>query len=296
MADRGIAAVRAKIAALPPSHSFSIPDLRALYDKATRAFPVPGDLRVEDVDAGGVPAERLTPAGANHARCLVYLHGGGYAIGSPRSHRHLAAEIARQMGVPALVPEYRLGPEAPFPAAVDDVLETYRSLLANGIGAHGITIAGDSAGGGLAVAAALAIRDANLPMPRALACLSPWADLAGGGGSYVERAAMDPLVGAEALARYSEAYLGGQDPATPYASPARADLSGLPPMLIQVGEHEVLFDDAHALERAARRAGVDVTLDVWPGMIHVWHWYWPMLDEGVTAIGAIARFLTRAGG
>ncbi len=291
MAERGIEAIRAKLATLPPSTDVSVEALRTQYDKAVRVFPVGPDTRVEDVAIGGVACERLTPAGAATGDCLIYLHGGGYAIGSPRSHRHVAAEIARLAGTVAVVPDYRLCPEHRHPAAVEDALAVYRGLLDGGIAANRIVIAGDSAGGGLTIACALAARDAGLPMPAALVCLSPWTDMEGSGESHVTRAARDPMVRAADLARWRSAYMGDADPRAPLASPIHADLRGLPPMLIQVGDEEVLLDDARLFAERARAAGVEAKLEVWDRMIHVWHWYWPMLDEGAQAIATIAAFM-----
>jgi epsilon-lactone hydrolase len=284
-------AVTAKIKALPPSHTQTLEDLRKLADKAVRAFPVGQNTIVENVVIGAMAAERLTPAGADRSACLLYLHGGGYAIGSPRSHRHLAVDLAARAGITALVPEYRLAPEYPFPAAVDDALAAYRSLLDAGLAPGCIAIAGDSAGGGLTVACLLAARDAGLPMPAAAACLSPWADMTASGVSYQSKATVDVLVKKEDLMRYGTAYLGGAKSTATLASPALADLTGLPPLFIQVGSEEVLLDDARLLAAKAEAAGVAVTLEEWPDMFHVWQWYWPMLEEGRQANVAIAAFI-----
>lgn len=290
MSDRGMAAIRARIAKLPPSDTQTLAELRTLYDKATRAFPLPEDIVREDVSVAGIASERLTPKGARSDAVLLYLHGGGYGIGSPRSHRHLAGDIARRAGITALVPDYRLAPEHPFPAAVDDSLAVYRELIAS-VAPSRIAVAGDSAGGGLTAALLLAARDAGLPMPAASICISPWTDMTSAGASYSERALVDPLVTMTGLSRYRDAYLRDADRRAALASPAHADLTGLPPLLIQVGGDEILLDDARLLAEKARAAKVDTRLEVWPGMIHVWHWYWPMLDEGERANAAIAHFI-----
>lgn len=291
MAERGIASVLAKIAALPPQSGLSLAARRTLYDKALRAFPVGADVEVEATILGGVPGERITPPESAADTCLLYLHGGGYCIGSPRSHRHLAAAIAREAKASAVVPEYRLAPEFPFPAAVDDALAVYRTLLDSGLPARRITIAGDSAGGGLTLACLLAAREAGLPLPGAAVCLSPWVDLTCGGASHAALAAVDPLVDRADLTRFRAHYVGACDPRVPLASPLYADLRGLPPLLIQVGDAEVLLDDARSLAACAQAAGVPVQLEVWPRMIHVWQWYWPMLDEGEAAIRGIGEFI-----
>ena len=290
MSNRGIAAIREKLAKLPPSDKQTLEERRALYDKATRAFPLPDDIAREDVSIGGVACERLTPKGARADSVLLYLHGGGYGIGSPRSHRHLAGDIARRAGVTAIVPDYRLAPEHPFPAAVEDSLAVYRALIGT-IAPSRIAVAGDSAGGGLTAGLLLAARDAGLPMPATGICISPWTDMTASGASYTERASVDPLVTVASLTGHRDAYLRDGDRRTPYASPAHADLKGLPPLLIQVGSDEVLLDDARMLADKARAAKVETRLEVWPAMIHVWHWYFPMLDEGERANAAIAQFM-----
>ncbi|MBM3619214.1 MAG: alpha/beta hydrolase [Alphaproteobacteria bacterium] len=290
MKERGIAAVREKLAKLPRSAEQTLDEVRTIYDKATRAFPLPADIAREEVALGGVPAERLTPQQARKDQALIYLHGGGYGTGSPRSHRHLAGDIAKRAGVVALVPEYRLAPENPFPAAVDDALAVYRDVLKQFTPGR-IAIAGDSAGGGLTIAVLLAARDAGLPMPAAAICISPWTDMTASSASYTERAAFDPLVTMEGLVRWRQCYIGDGDRRQPLASPAHADLKGLPPLLIQVGGDEILLDDSRLLADKARAVGIDTVLEVWPQMIHVWHWYFPMLDEGERANAAIAKFM-----
>ena len=290
MAERGIHIVREHLAKLPPSDSLTIAERRAQYERAEKVFPTPAEVKVERVTAPAVPAEWLRPPSAAPGRVVLYLHGGGYVIGSPRSHRHLAAAIAAAARSSALLLEYRCAPEAPFPAAVDDAVAAYRWLLDQGVSAGGIVIAGDSAGGGLTVAALLALRDARLPLPVAGVCISPWVDLTCSGASYATKAASDPIVKRAGVDEMARAYLGTADPRTPLASPLFADLRGLPPLLIQVGSEEVLLDDSIQLAERAKAAGVDTTLEVWEQMIHVWHWFLPMLDEAEEAVAAIGRF------
>jgi monoterpene epsilon-lactone hydrolase len=294
VASKGIAIVRAHLAKLPPSETLTLAERRTQYERAERVFPVPPDVKVEKVEIGGVPAERLTPAATRDGAVVLYLHGGGYCIGSPRSHRHLAAAIGIATAAAVVLPDYRLAPEHPFPAAVDDAVATYRALLAEGVSASRLVIVGDSAGGGLTVATLLALRDAGVPLPAAGVCLSPWVDLACGGQSYETRAAADPIVKRASVGEMARAYLGGRDAKTPLASPLYADLSGLPPLLIQVGSDEVLLDDAVALAERAKAAGVPTTLEVWDAMIHVWPWFLGMLDEAEAAITAIAAFSRRS--
>ena len=290
MADRGIDVVRAHVAKLPPSESLTTAERRAQYERAEKVFPTPAEVKVERVTALIVPAEWLRPPSAEPGRVVLYLHGGGYVIGSPRSHRHLAAAIAAAAGASALLLEYRCAPESPFPAAVDDAVAAYRWLLDQGISAGGLVIAGDSAGGGLTVATLLALRDGGVPLPAAGVCISPWVDLTCSGASYSTKAASDPIVKKAGVEEMARAYLGMADRRTPLAAPLFADLRGLPPLLIQVGSEEVLLDDATQLAERARAAGVDTTLEVWDQMVHVWHWFLPLLDEAEEAIGTIGRF------
>jgi len=295
MADRGIDVVRAHLAKLPPSDSLTVAERRAQYERAEKVFPTPAEVKVERVSAPVAPAEWLRPPGAVAGRVVLYLHGGGYVIGSPRSHRHLAAAIATAGQAAALLLDYRLAPEHPYPAAVDDAAAAYRWLLDQGIAPGQIVIAGDSAGGGLTVAALLALRDARLPQPAGGVCISPWVDLTCSGASYRTKAGADPIVQRAGVEEMARAYLGTAAPRTPLASPLFADLRGLPPLLIHVGSDEVLLDDSTQLADRARAAGVDATLEVWDRMIHVWHWFLPMLDEAEAAVDGIGRFIrTRA--
>jgi len=291
MADRGIDVVRAHLAKLPPSDSLTVAERRAQYERAEKAFPTPPEVKVERVSAPVAPAEWLRPPGAAPGRVVLYLHGGGYVIGSPRSHRHLAAAVATAGQASALLLDYRLAPEPPYPAAVDDATAAYRWLLDRGIAPGRVVIAGDSAGGGLTVATLLALRDAGLPLPAGGACISPWVDLTFSGASYRTRAAADPIVTRPGIDEMARAYLGATPARTPLASPLFADLRGLPPLLIHVGSDEVLLDDAVQLAERAKAAGVDTTLEVWDRMIHVWHWFLPMLDEAQSAVDGIGRFI-----
>jgi phosphinothricin tripeptide acetyl hydrolase len=291
MADRGIDVVRAHLAKLPPSDSLTTAERRAQYERAEKVFPTPPDVKVERVSAPAAPAEWLRPPSAAPGRVVLYLHGGGYVIGSSRSHRHLAAAIAGAAGASALLLDYRLAPEHPFPAAVEDATAAYRWLLDQAIAPEHIVIAGDSAGGGLTVATLLALREARVPLPAGGVCISPWVDLTCSGASYATKAAADPIVRRASVEEMARAYLGATPPRTPLASPLFADLRGLPPLLIHVGSDEVLLDDAVRLAERAKAGGVDATLEIYDRMIHVWHWFLPMLDEAQTAVEAIGRFV-----
>ena len=293
MADRGIEAVRAHLAKLPPSDTMTTAERRAQYERAEKVFPTPADVKVEHVSAPTAPAEWLRPPSAVPGRVVLYLHGGGYVIGSPRSHRHLAAAIATASQAGALLLDYRLAPEHPYPAAVEDATAAYRWLLGQAVAPERIVIAGDSAGGGLTVATLLALREAGVPLPAGGVCISPWVDLTFSGGSYLTKADSDPIVNRPGIDQMARAYLGATPATEALASPLFADLRGLPPLLIHVGSEEVLLDDALQLADRARAAGVDTTLEVYERMIHVWHWFLPMLDEAQTAVEAIGRFVRR---
>jgi epsilon-lactone hydrolase len=291
MADRGIDIVRAHLAKLPPSETLTIAERRAQYDRAEKVFPTPPDVKVERVSAPIASAEWLRPPSAVVGRVVLYLHGGGYVIGSSRSHRHLAAAIAGAGAASALLLDYRLAPEHPFPAAVEDAVAAYRWLLDQGISPGRIVIGGDSAGAGLTVATLVALRDASVPLPAGGMCISPWTDLTCGGGSYRTKADVDPIVKSGPIEEMASAYLGDRDRRTALASPLFADLRGLPPLLIHVGSDEVLLDDAVQLAERAQKAGVTTTLEVWDRMTHVWHWFLPMLEEAESAVESIGRFI-----
>ena len=214
------------------------------------------------------------------------MHGGGYVVGSLDSHRHLVSEAGRAAKAWALALDYRLAPEYPFPAAVEDAVAGYRYLLSRGIRPGCIAIAGDSAGGGLVVAAMLAIREAGLAQPACGWCISPWIDMEGIGETMSSKAEADPMVQREPLLEMAGLYLGGANPRSPLAAPIYADLRGLAPLLIQVGAAETLLDDAIRLAKAAGAADVRVDLQVWPEMVHVWHLFHPELKAGRRAIEA----------
>jgi acetyl esterase/lipase len=292
--DPEIAGVRALLAgfATPagsPEPTFEM--RRSGMDAFGDMSPLPAGVTKQDVDIDGVPAERLTPADTVKGRALLYLHGGGYCIGSPKSHRAMAARFADQSKSTTLVPHYRLAPEAPFPAAVDDALKAYRSLLDEGFQPHHIAVAGDSAGGGLTLAMTLAARDAGLPLPGCLFLISPWADLGHHGPSYAAMEWVDPMITVAGIKQYALHYGAGADLNHPYISPARADLTGFPPMLIHVGQAEVLLSDSITLAQTAGMAGVQVRLEVWPEMIHVWHAFHDMLGAARDATTQASKWI-----
>ncbi|MBT5496055.1 MAG: alpha/beta hydrolase [Alphaproteobacteria bacterium] len=291
MPSDDIKKVREMIAGLPPRTGMSIPERRATMDAWDKAYPVADDVTVASAKVAEVPVEWITAPNASEDAVLLFLHGGGYVIGSPDSHRHLVANLSEETGLQGLLVDYRLAPEDPFPAAVEDAISVYAALLTHGFEAEEIVVAGDSAGGGLVVAMMLAIRDANLPLPAAGICLSPWNDLTGTAKSLETNASVDPTVTKESLDFFAGEYLGEEDAQNPYASPLFGDFTGLPPLLIQVGSVEVLLDDAVMLAERAKEAGVSVTLEIWDEMIHVWHRYYPVLQEAREANARIGEYV-----
>ena len=244
---------------------------RATFAPGGRLHPVPGDVQVTDVDADGVPAHWLTAPGADTSRVLLFLHGGGFEFGSLRSDGELAARLGRAARMRVLFPEYRLAPEHPFPAAIDDVMTAWHWLRTDqDLSETSVAVAGDSAGGGLAVALLVATRDAAVPLPAAAVLMSPTVDLTSSGASMAERADQDPISTPAMLRQFAADYLAGANPKTPLASPLFASLAGLPPLLIQVGTADLLLSDAQRLAAAAIEAGVDVTLEVGDGLPHVY--------------------------
>jgi epsilon-lactone hydrolase len=274
-----------------PAGDVSIAEMRAGMEQMAAISKAPEGTRVEPVNAGGVPSEWSVAPDASEDVTILYLHGGGYALGSLSSHRHFVGWLSKAAGARVLAADYRLAPEHPYPAAVEDAVAAYRWLLASGVAPARITLAGDSAGGGLALATLVALRDAGIPLPAAAALMSPWVDLALAGESMDSKAEIDPMVTREPLAKMAEAYLAGQSATAPTASPLYADLAGLPPLLIHVGTAETLLDDSLRLADRAKAAGVDVQLEVFDDLIHVFHWFAPLLPEAVEATEQVGKFL-----
>ncbi len=281
------------IQARPAQESPSIEEQRAGFEMLMSLFQTPDDVACEPVDAGGVPAEWIAAPGAQADRVILYLHGGGYVIGSINSHRELASRISRGSQARALSIDYRLAPENPFPAGLEDATAAYRWLLSTGVEPTRVVVAGDSAGGGLTLATLLALRDAGTPLPAAGVCLSPWTDLEGTGDSAKPGAVDDPMVQLDGLVAMGRHYLGGADPRDPLAAPLYADYTGLPPLLIQVGTREILLDDATRVAERAKQCGVDVTLEPWEGLIHVWHAFGPTVPESQEAVARIGEFIRK---
>jgi epsilon-lactone hydrolase len=292
MADAEIDAIRRMLATRP--RPADLAERRLRLDGLGAQYALPGDVRVEPVQANGVAAEWTAAPGADPERVILFLHGGGYVSGSLRSHRHMIAQAGREAGARTLALDYRLAPEHPFPAALDDALAGYRFLLSEGFAPRRIALAGESAGGGLAVAALVRLRDAGEPLPACAWLSSPWVDLENSGGTMETKAAVDPLISKQYLAELAGMYLHGADPRAPLASPLYADLRGLPPLLIQAGSAETLLDDAVRLAGAAGAADLRVTLQVWPDMIHAWHLFHPQLDAGRRALAEVGAFIRAA--
>lgn len=263
--------------------------MRAMMEQQASVKAPPADVSRRDFDAGGIPATHIATPGARDDRGVLYFHGGGYVLGSLDTHAELMARVARACRAPVLGIDYRLAPEAPYPAAVDDAVASYLRLTDQGIKPEQIVLAGDSAGGGLALACLLALKARGAPLPAGAALLSPWTDLTASGDSLRSRAEQDPMISPELLAPMAALYLAGSAADDPLVSPLFGDLSGLPPLLIQVGNDEVLLDDSTRLAERAKQAGVTATLQIVDGGYHVFQDH-PTLPESVTALSEIGRF------
>jgi epsilon-lactone hydrolase len=288
----------------PIAGDVSLADMRHGLDAMMSMIPVAGDVTREALTIAGRPAERLRAPGAEPGRVVLYLHGGAYVLGSIQSHRELASRIGRAAGAEVILLDYRLAPEHPFPAGVDDAVAAYRWLLdqgftmgalppnprAKGFAPAKVVIAGDSAGGGLTVATLLTIRSLGLTPPAAGVCLSPWLDLEGTGASLETNAANDPMIHKKGLHLMAGLYAGATDLRDPRVSPIHADLAGLPPLLVQVGTAEALLDDSLRFAERARAAGVDLTLERGEGMIHVWQAF-AMAPEAHQAVEQVGKFI-----
>jgi epsilon-lactone hydrolase len=274
--DSLIAQLRAQPAPAKPT----VADARAGYEQMGAMLGGAPDARCEKVNVGGIAAEWVAAPGADPQRVVLYLHGGAHVIGSLNTHRRLAYDISAASAARLLMIDYRLAPEHPFPAGVNDATTAWRWLLEQGFSARRLAIAGDSSGGGLTFSTLVNLRDQTLPLPACAAVMSPWVDLECTGTSVATRAERDPILTKEFLSWMAGLFLHGKDPRTPLASPLHADLAGLPPMLIQVGTAEILLDDSLRIAERLHRAGVDVHLTVWPDMPHVFAFFAPILSEG----------------
>ena len=268
----------------------TVEESRWAMERNMGQLPVEDDISTERVGAGGIPAEWVVAPEAQDGRVMLYLHGGGYVFGSTRTHRAMVAGISRAAKSRVLSLDYRLAPECPFPAAVDDSIAAYRWLIDSGFDPKKIVIGGDSAGGGLMVAALVALRSLGEPMPAAGVGISVWTDMEATGESFTYNAEVDPQLTRTGILAIAKIYMAGKNTKAPLASPINADLSGLPPLLLQVGSIETLLDDTNELANRARAAGVHVEVDVWDGMPHVWHMYSDILPEARQAIQRVGEF------
>jgi len=266
-------------------------DQRAVWDMLALLYPLPDDVTVTAPDAAGVRGEWIDTPGADPGRVLLYLHGGGYVIGSPTTHRLLAGRLSAALGARVLLLDYRLAPEHRFPAALDDTVAAYRWILGLGHEPGQLCVAGDSAGGGLAVAATVALRDQGVALPAAVACWSPWVDLSCTMPSIVARDERDVVLSKRWLTAMAAHYLHGVDATTALASPLYADLTGLPPLLVVVGTEEILYDEAAALATQAVAAGVDTEFEVFDGCFHLWMQLAALAPEAEAGIRRVAAFL-----
>src|SRR5450432_1229148 len=271
--------------------SADVPTLRAAFNELMAHVPVADDVDQKATTIGGVNAIDVTIRGVDTTDTIVYFHGGVFVIGTAVATVPLVSDLARRTNAKVVTVDYRLAPEYPYPAAVDDALAVYKGLLAQGVDAGQIALAGESAGGGLAVATLLALRDNDLPLPSSAFLMSPYADLTLSGETITEKAPNDPILTPVGLRLRVPDYVGDADASDPQISPIFGDLSGLPPLLIQVGSNEILLSDAIRLADRAARADVPVTLDVTPGVPHVFQGFAALVDEASAALDRAATFL-----
>jgi monoterpene epsilon-lactone hydrolase len=270
-----------------------IAEQRELFDAMLTAIPLPDDVTTTQGELGGVPVIHSRTPGADESSVVLYLHGGAYVIGSAAAAMGLSSDVARRAGALGVTVDYRLAPEHPFPAAIDDTVAVYRALLDDGVPAERIAFVGESAGGGLVVSSLVAIRDAGLPQPASAVVFSPWVDLSLSGASVTGKADVDPSLTAAALRLRADDYLAGTVSRTELASPVFADLSGIAPLLIQVGSHEILLDDAVRLAARAGAAHVPVELQIWPEVPHIFQAFAALLDDAEEALRSAADFTSR---
>ena len=270
----------------------SIEEFRQGVDKSSTLFgKMPEGIDVSPISIDGIPAEWIIPSDSSKDRVILYFHGGGYVSGTCKAHRMHVAKVVKASGIPSLLFEYRLAPEHPFPAAVEDSLAAYHYLLAEGVSPSHIAFMGDSAGGGLCLATLLALKDQKIPLPAAAVALSPWTDLKCSGQSYTTKLDVEPLAPTESWTVFSHYYVQEQDPCHPWISPLYGNLEGLPPLRIFVGEYETLHDDSTCFAEKAKEAGVDVTLTVGEKMFHCYPVCAPIFPEATQAMREICAFI-----
>ena len=284
-------AIAGMLRASPFDPAGDLREQRPLFEKMITAVPVPADVVTTPGQLGGVPVIRVDIPSTTTGGVILYFHGGFFAIGSAATSVGLAADLARQARMPVVTVDYRLAPEHPYPAAPDDAMTAYRALLDTGQDIAQVALAGESAGANLAVVTLAAIQRAGLPQPASAILMSPWADLAATGQTISSKADVDPVITADAVRVRARDYLGGAGACDPAVSPVYGSLAGLPPLLIQAGSHEILLDDAIRLAARAAYDDVAVTLDVVPGVPHVFQGFAGILDEGQAALTRAGAFL-----
>jgi acetyl esterase/lipase len=289
MSEPEIAALRALFASKPRPNS--VAERRARLDALGASYVIAPDITLAPVDADGVPAEWSVTPGADPGRVLLFFHGGGFSSGSIISHRAMVTATGRAAQARTLAIDYRRTPEHPFPAALEDALTAYRWLLAQGVAPGRIALGGDSAGGGLTIALMVALRDKGLPLPACGWCISPWVDMEALGESYQSKATVDPMISKDYILELAGWYLADTSARTPLAAPLYADLHGLPPLLIQVGTAETLYDDSIRIAAQAGLADVRATLEIWPHMIHAFPMFYQLLTDGARAIANAGAFI-----
>ena len=278
-----------------PSRGIDYPATRKILDifGAVLSFLSLRSYNLAKVSANNVPAEWNTPENAVGQRVMMYLHGGAYVAGSLKSHREMVFRLASASRARALAIDYRLAPEHPYPAALKDAFNAYQYLLDMGTEATDITIIGDSAGGGLALALLQKLRSKEIPLPACAICLSPWTDLTGSGQTMRSNSKIDPMLTPQLLDEDARYYANGMDMKIPTISPLFGSFAGLPPILIQVGSDEILLDDSRRLVALAKNDGLEIELDIWPGMFHVWQMFFLLLSDARKAINKIGRFVEK---
>ncbi len=274
----------------PPS---SIQEARDALNVLASLKSLPAGTRVEPITAGGVPGEWVSAPDAAVDKCVLCLHGGGYTMGTSKSVHRIASLLSAATDCRVLTIDYRLAPENPFPAAIEDATAAYRWVLDQGILPRNIVMVGVSSGGGLTLSTLVTLREAGVALPASAVLLSPWTDLAGTGESMITRVEADPMVTPDMNRYHAALYANGMDLPHPLISPLYADLRGLPPLLIHVGSDEIMLDDSTRVAERAKASGVEVTLDVWEGMWHVWHAFAAQLPEGQQAIEQVGQFIRR---
>jgi len=284
-------AIRATFVKPTQLNTTPIPIQRQEWDESALADPLPDNTTIKTMTIANVPCEQISCGDVDTDKLLIHLHGGGFIVGSCKTHRKLAAHLSLNSGCTVLLIDYRLAPEHRFPAGLDDVVNVYRTLLEQGYSGSQLILSGDSAGGGLVISSMLKLRDADIPLPKAGILISPWLDLALEGESLITNKDLDPFITDFDLRDTASHYVSDEQLKDALVSPIHADLTGLPPILIHVGDHELLLSDSTRFAKQAQSAGVDVTCDIWDSMWHVWHFHAPDLPEAQQALEKIGDYI-----